>query len=82
MLLTVSGCFGNQGGYPPVADLQAVIEEKPQATEAILTDPVADALYNASIESWGDRISSAGGRLCRFFKKVEMPGVDFCPTSK
>lgn len=78
MLSTVSACFGNQGGYPPVADIQAVTEKKPQATEAILTDPVASANYNASVESWGDRLYSAGVRLCRFFDETGMPGMD-CP---
>ena len=81
MLLIASGCE-TSGGYPPVADLQAVTEEKPKPTDEILIDPVADAQYNASIESWGDRISSAGGRLCRFFDNAGMVGVDFCPASK
>lgn len=81
MLSIVSGCE-TSGGYPPIADLQAVTEDKPAPTEAILTDPVADAHYNASVEAWGDRISSAGGRLCRFFDNAGMVGVDFCPATK
>jgi len=45
-----------------------VTEKKPAPTDDIVTDPKASALYNASVESWGDRVSAAGGRLCRFFK--------------
>lgn len=54
-------------------------EAKPVPTDDIVMDPVAEANYNASVESWGDRLFSAGGRLCRFFDGVDMPGVDFCP---
>lgn len=75
--LSLSGC-ATSGGYPPVADLQAVTEAKPIPTDAIATDAVAEAHYNASVEAWGDRLRSAGVRLCRFFKATKMPGVD-CP---
>ena len=78
MLLLASACNGSQGGYPPVADISAVTESKPLATEAILTDPVAEANHNASIEGWGDRLHSAGVRLCRFYKETGMTGVS-CP---
>lgn len=77
MLLLVSGC-GSSGGYPPLADLQAVTEAKPVPSDAIATDPQAEAHYNADVEGWGDRVSSAGKRLCRFFERVKMPGV-VCP---
>ena len=78
MLLHVSACAAS-GGYPPVADLQAVTEAKPVPSDAIASDPTAEALYNASVESWGDRLSSAGGRLCRFFRRTGMPDLTFCP---
>jgi hypothetical protein len=78
-LLLVSAC-GNSGGYPPLADLKAVVEEKPVPGDEIATDPVAEAHYNAAVESHRDRIWSAGARLCRFFAEVDMPGVDFCPA--
>jgi hypothetical protein len=64
-------------GNPPVADVEAVVEKKPAPSEAILTSPAASARYNAAIEGWGDRVSAAGGRLCRFFKARGME-VD-CP---
>lgn len=77
MLLLASGC-GSSGGYPPLADLQAVTESKPDPSDAIATDPQAEAHYNAEIEGWGDRIQSAGKRLCRFFVATKMPGLS-CP---
>ena len=57
-------------------------EAKPIPSDAIATDPQVEAQYNADVESWGDRVSAAGGRLCRFFAGVDMPGVDFCPEAK
>lgn len=75
-LLLASAC-GNLAGAPPRADLQALVEPKPIPGDEIATDPVAEAHYNAAIESWGDRLSSAGIRLCRFFAKQ---GVEVeCP---
>lgn len=78
MLLLVSAC-GSGGGYPPLADLQAVTESKPEPTDAIATDPQAEAHYNAEIEGWGERVQSAGKRLCRFFVATKMPGLS-CPN--
>jgi hypothetical protein len=37
---------------------------------------VAEANYNAEVESWGDRLYSAGHRLCTFFKDTGMRGLD------
>ena len=53
-------------------------ETKPVPTDEIATDPVAEASYNASVESWGDRLRAAGVRLCRFFDDTGMKGLD-CP---
>jgi len=33
----------------------------------VITDARAEAHYNAAVESWGDRVSAAGVRLCRWF---------------
>jgi len=55
-----------------------VTEPKPVPPDSIVTDPVASAHYNAAVESWGDRLYSAGGRLCRFFERIKMPGLE-CP---
>ncbi len=69
--------YGKSVGFPSRADVSAVTEHKPVPTDDIVTDPKASALYNASVESWGDRVSAAGRRLCRFFKARGM-AVD-CP---
>ena len=50
--------------YPPSADVEAVTSPKPQPTPDIVTDPQANARYNAAVESWGDTIHAAGVRIC------------------
>lgn len=65
--LLVSAC-ADSGGHPPLVDLKAVTEPKPLPIGDIAADPVADAHYNASLEAWGDRLRSAGVRLCNFFE--------------
>jgi hypothetical protein len=55
-----------------------VTEPKPVPGDEIATDPVAEAHYNAAVESWGDRLHSAGARLCRFFDRTGMKGLR-CP---
>lgn len=77
MLLLASACV-SAGGFPPPADLQAATEAKPVPGDEIATDAEAEAHYNAAVEGWGDRISSAGARLCRFFQRRKMPGL-MCP---
>lgn len=80
-LLTVSGCCGQKLPiYPPSADLAAVTEAKPVPTIDILTSEQASEHYNANVESWGDRISAAGGRLCRYFKRQGMTME--CPPAR
>jgi hypothetical protein len=55
---------------PPADDLKAVVEPKPVPTDDIATSDQANADYSAAVEGWGDRISSAGGRLCRWSERV------------
>lgn len=74
----MSGC-ASSGGFPPLAELKAVTEAKPIPGDEIASDPAAEAHYNASVEAWGDRLSSAGGRLCRFFERLKMPALS-CPA--
>lgn len=57
---------------PSRADVLAATEKKPAPTADIVTDPTASALYNAKIEAWGDRVRSAGVRMCRYFKRTGM----------
>ncbi|MBY0306399.1 MAG: hypothetical protein K2W86_14770 [Sphingomonas sp.] len=61
--------------------MTAATEVKPIPDDAIATDPVIEAHYNASVEGWGDRLGSAGARLCRFFLGMKMPGLKACPPA-
>lgn len=78
MLLLASACARPGGPFPPLADVKAVTETKPVPPDTIADDPVAEANYNAAVEGWGDRLHSAGERLCRFFVRIDMPKLDFC----
>jgi len=42
------------------------VEAKPVPTAAIVTDPLAQASYDAAVESWGERGWSAVARICRW----------------
>lgn len=70
MLWLASGCTSSGAIPPPAADLKAVVEPKPVPGDDIATSDQANADYNASVEGWGDRISAAGGRLCRWSESV------------
>ena len=74
--LALSACATNPAPYPAVADVQAVTEAKPRPTPDILTDPAASDRYNAALEAWGERLHSAGLRLCRYFERTGMRGVE------
>lgn len=69
LLSGVSAC-GARGiavqTFPPSADLQAVTEAKPRPSPEIVTDPQAAERYNAAVEGWGDRVLSAGQRVCQW----------------
>ncbi len=68
----MTGCAGAGAVYPPTADLSAAIEPKPVPGDEIASDPVAEAHYNAAVEAWGDRLRSAGLRLCKFYERIGM----------
>jgi hypothetical protein len=80
-LLAASGCGASGALPPPVADLQAVTEPKPVPGDDIATSQKAADDYSASVEAWGDRISAAGGRICRWSKSVFKLTVD-CPKEQ
>jgi hypothetical protein len=50
--------------------------------DEIATDPVAEARYNAALESWGERLAAAGARLCRFYRRTGMRGLASCPPAR
>jgi len=67
LALALTACAHGPAGMPARADIEALVEAKPTPGPEILTDPNASARYNSAIEGWGDRLSSAGARLCRFY---------------
>lgn len=67
--LAVSGCATKerlQPIFPPSADLQAATEAKPIAPPEIVTSAQAAAEHDIAVESWGERVQRAGGRICRW----------------
>ncbi|MFN3991266.1 MAG: hypothetical protein ACK4IS_13540 [Erythrobacter sp.] len=52
-------------------------EAKPAPTPDIVTDAKASERYNAEVESWGDRLSAAGRRVCRWMQD-NGAAFDFC----
>lgn len=47
-------------------------------SDDIATSDQANADYSASLEAWGDRISAAGARLCRWSESVYKAKIG-CP---
>lgn len=83
--LLVSACgerVVTLGAFPPAEDVKAVTEPKPVPTDAIATDPAAEAAYNAEVEGWGDRLLRAGGRICRHAVKNGMKLPFDCPKAE
>lgn len=72
-LLLVTACGGQVTAvqsFPSHADLQSVTEPKPRPSPAIATDPQANARYDAAIEGHGERVLSAGVRICKWAKDM------------
>lgn len=78
MLSLVSACAASGAIPPPAADIQAAVEPKPVPSDDIATSQKAADDYSASVEAWGDRIFSAGGRICRWSNSVYKLGLR-CP---
>lgn len=78
-LLVASGCATSGIPLPPADDLKAVTEAKPVPSDDIATSQKAADDYSATVEAWGDRISAAGGRICRW---AEHFGSVSCPKDK
>ena len=62
-------------------DVQALIEPKPKPPVAILTDDHAAARYSADVELWGERLSRAGGRVCRSLASQAISLGFTCPPA-
>lgn len=69
--MITNGCT-TTGAEPPRADIIALTEAKPVPPPEILTDPAASDRHNNAIESYADRLHSAGMRLCRYFERTGM----------
>lgn len=52
--------------FPPSVDVEAATAPKPLPGANIVTDPVARERYNAEVETWGEGLWRAGGRICRW----------------
>jgi len=80
-LLAVSACASQERLtpiYPPSVDVQALVEPKPKPSPDIVTSARAAAEYDVAVETWGDRVSAAGGRVCRW---LNANGASFdCPV--
>jgi hypothetical protein len=70
MLLLAGACTTPGAIHPPVADLKAAVEPKPVPGDDTATSQQAHDLYSADVEGWGDRVSSAGGRICRWAERT------------
>lgn len=67
--LAVSACTPKerlQPIFPPSVDLKLVISPKPKAGPEIVTSAQAAAEYDIAVETWGDTVSKAGQRICRW----------------
>lgn len=62
---------------PSAADVNALQEAKPKVTPEVLSSAKAEAQYNADVEAWGERLSSAGRRLCHWYN--DRGGKFKCP---
>jgi hypothetical protein len=46
--------------------VEAATEPKPAPPADIASNPASGATYSADLESWGERLRSAGLRVCRW----------------
>lgn len=68
-LLAASGCARPERVkpiFPRSADLQAVTAAKPVPSADIVISAQAAAAFDVAIERWGDGVSAAGARICRW----------------
>lgn len=80
-LLLASACTTPGAIHPPADDLKAVVEPKPVPGDDIATSQKAADDFSASLEGWGDRISAAGGRICRWSERVYKVKIG-CPKPR
>lgn len=69
LLAAVSSCAAQvttRPLFPPAADIRDATTPKPVPTPDILTSEQAAERYDAAVETWGETVSRAGGRICRW----------------
>jgi hypothetical protein len=79
--LLASGCGTSGAIHPPVDDLKAAVEPKPVPTDEIAVSQKAADDFSAAIEGWGDRVSAAGARICRWSERVYRVKIG-CPKER
>lgn len=80
-LLTVSACAKPIPVVlsPPAIDVEGAAEPKPLPPPEIATDEDAALQYDLALEAWGERVSAAGRRVCRWLVKN---GAEYaCPET-
>lgn len=82
-LLTAPACAERamtSGPFPPAADLS--VSPKPRTDPAVLDSEEADVALSIALEARGDALALQVSRLCRFFDRQGMPGLDCPPPEK
>ena len=72
----VASCAKPVGAFPPATDL--IVQPKPVPTDDVLTSRIAGEQYDNAVEAWGEEGWARVSRLCRFFDRMGMRGLD-CP---
>ena len=84
LALLIAGCKTcPDPAFPRAADVEAITAPRPKIPPAALDpkNPTAAAIARSADREWGTAVSDAGGRLCRYFEKMGMPGI-VCPPAK
>lgn len=82
MLLTASACDRPVSTpLPPAIDVEAATESKPSPTADIVTDEGAALAYDLAVEAWGERVQSAGVRVCEWLNAASKDADYKCERS-
>lgn len=76
--VAVASCATPAGTWPPAADL--TVRAKPVPPDDVLTSRIAGEMHDNAVEAYGEAGWAQVARLCRFFERQGMPGLD-CPDA-
>lgn len=82
LALLASGCKTCPNpAFPRAGDVAAITAARPKIPPAALDphNPTAAANYQSADRAWGKAVSDSGGRICRYFELMGMPGIK-CPA--